>query len=106
RGSFSMNFGGTLSNGGGLDDLSFVGAALRATDANTTMAAPSLLANFRNTAFGSDADGIIYSNGVLTIHGMLETPVGNDSILFNPTGGARSYYGPANAGLAGGVADA
>src|SRR5438477_5049995 len=45
RGSFNMNFGGTLNAGSGADALSFVGGAFRATDANSTLAAPSLLAD-------------------------------------------------------------
>lgn len=81
---FDLLFGGTVTNGAGIDDIS-IPALWQATDNVTTLAAPSLEASFLNANLLGDLDGVTFGNGVLRIEGVIQSVVGNDSILLNPT---------------------
>lgn len=91
-GSFQLDFAGTLLNGGGTNDISLTGL-YRATDSVTTLANPSLAANFVAGGTGLDPDGVSYSRGILRIEGLLSPAAGNSSILVNPAGGPWVYVG-------------
>lgn len=90
---FDLLFDGLVVNGAGLDDISIDGS-YRATDAATTLANPSIAAEFLNANLAGEADGITFGSGILRIEGVIRALPGNDSILLNPspdwiyTGGA------------------
>ncbi len=90
---FDLFFSGAVVNGAGVDDISIDGL-YNVTDNVTTLAAPSVAAEFQNANLLGDLDGVTYGSGILRIEGVINAVPGNDSILVNPspewvyTGGA------------------
>lgn len=81
---FDLLFSGVVTNGAGINDIS-IPALWQATDNVTSLAAPSLEADFVNANLLGDPDGVTFGNGVLRIEGRIHAAAGNDSILLNPT---------------------
>lgn len=90
--SFGLSFAATVTDGPGLNDIGINGL-FKATDAVTTLAAPSIMADFANANLTGDLDGVSFGNGVLRIEGRILTSGANSSILVNPTPGDWVYHG-------------
>lgn len=91
---FDLAFSGVVTNGSGTDDIG-IAALFKATDNVTTLAAPSLAANFVNANLLGDPDGVTFGSGILRIEGVISPHGGASSILLNPTSGNWVYQGGA-----------
>ncbi len=80
-GGFDFLLDTTVANGAGTEDVSITGTI---TGTDSTTATSSYDANFTNSVFGPDLDGVTFSNGILTIRGTLSA-IGS-TILSGPAG--------------------
>ena len=81
---FNLRFRGAVTNGAGVNDIGINGL-YQATDNVTSLAAPSVEADFQNANLAGDLDGVTFGSGILRIEGVIHAVPGNDSILLNPT---------------------
>jgi hypothetical protein len=87
--AFDMVFSPTITNPGGLDDISLAGSV---SGTDTDLGPDAYLADVMNMGDGGDADGIIFSGGVLLVRGVVSGP-GGMSILRDPLAGDWVFKG-------------